>query len=128
MVFGFFVYEIFQEDREKIQSNPISISDSLKIGGISTAIQLTIYYPIILTSFTTVNLFNSCNLLAVVLFAVFFSSVSDELRVSKRHIFVALVICIGIVIFNLFQHQKSDGVNNPLTGWALVLLLANLVM
>lgn len=128
MVYGLFVYEIFGKDSETINRNPIPVSWSFKLAAISSAIQLTIYYPIILTSFTTVNLFNSCNLLSVVLFAVFFSKVSRQLRVSKSHIFVAVIICVGIVIFNLFEHKKSDGINKPLTAWPLILILSNLIM
>lgn len=68
-------------------------------------IHLLLWVVVILASFTSVNLINCCNLLSVVIFGVFFSNASSNYKIEKRQIGVALIICVGIFIFNFFGVQ-----------------------
>ncbi len=91
-------------------------------------IDLLIGVTIILTSFTVVNLVNCCKLLAVVLFAVFFSSASSHFKVEKRQLLVAGLIRVGIVIFNVFGTHDPSNVNKPFDIWSSLLMLFTLIL
>ena len=92
------------------------------------AIHLILNLAIILTSFTTINLINCCNLLAVVIFAVFFGKADSEFKVQKNQIYVAGFITVDIIIFNIFSVKDHSSANKPLTLWTTLLVIFLLII
>jgi hypothetical protein len=78
---------------------------------------------IILTSFKTINLINCFNLLAVVIFAVFFGKADSEFKVQITQIYVAGFITVDIIIFNIFSVKDHSSANKPLTLWTTLLII-----
>lgn len=68
-----------------------------------------------------------CKLLVVVVFAVFFSKSSGRFRVKKSQIYIATIICLGIIVFNSFTLKESNDINKPLnwmSGTFIIIMLA----
>lgn len=61
----------------------------------------------------------------MVLFAVFFGQATGKYQVQKRHVFVAIVITLGIIMFNLFkQNDKANSADKQFTLWTALLVVA----
>ena len=62
---------------------------------------------IMFTNYPVVIMFESCNVLSVVLVAVFCSRVREErLKLGRKKIVVAAVISVGILMFEFFNPKS----------------------
>jgi hypothetical protein len=58
----------------------------------------------VLVSYPIVIMFKSCNVLSVILIAIFFSRVTDKsLKLGKNKIIIALFVTIGMIMFKIFD-------------------------
>lgn len=103
MFYGFMKYEIARGGSYRDTDASLPWNKSLRLGAVEVAIILLANWAIVISSFTTYNLVHCCSLLSVVLFAVLFSRVSDQnMQVGSSKVFIALLVCMGIFVFNQF--------------------------
>lgn len=90
-------------------------------------IQTFFYLAILLSSFNTVNLFNACTFLPVVLVGILSIEISNNLKMQKRQIGFGLIVVFGIIAFNMFGSNDEGNVNKPLNIWSFLLIIAMLL-
>lgn len=81
-----------------------------------------------MSSFITVYIFTSCQLVVVVLLAIFCSQSSIQFRVERSQFFIALILCTGAIIYNLYDNTQIRGENKPLNWLSGTLLFSFLIV
>ena len=130
MFYGFLKYEIAMKGVHHEQENPVPVSTYFKLGIIEVSIMLLGNWAITLSSFTTYNLIHCCSFLSVVIFAVFFSRVRDEgMRIGKSKIYISLLVCFGIILYNSYSsHSEENSINKPLTWFSFSVIFVLLMI
>lgn len=79
------------------------------------------------TSYITVTIINNCQLIIIVLMAVFLSNSSPRFKVHKRQIVIAIFLCLGIGLYSFFDNKDEKGPNKPVTWISGIMMLIMLL-
>jgi drug/metabolite transporter (DMT)-like permease len=88
---------------KKEQPNPISFKERLVLGGLFTANMVSTNYALLFISYPIQVIGRNIRFLFVVLIGAFFSRIktgNNHLKLGKHKIFMALVITLGVLLFN----------------------------
>jgi len=83
--------------------------NGFKCGSAVTLSTIAYSYAIYFTNFPLVMMIRSCGILSVVMVGVLFTGVEDTtLKLGRRKILIAMIATAGIIIFKVFDLNKSD--------------------